>query len=59
MNAQNKIEELQREIERLKSVQRTCKHECKEARYDPEEIMVSDDRSGCKPDIFAMTYEPA
>lgn len=46
MNIQNRIEELYREIESLKKEQSKCNHAWNDAIYDPEKIMVSDDRKG-------------
>lgn len=46
MNKQEKINSLKKEIAQLESEMRNCKHDFKEAIYDPETVRVQDDRNG-------------
>ena len=46
MNTENKIKQLQNEIESLKRQQSNCNHIWNDAKYDAEEVSVQDDRGG-------------
>ena len=46
MNNREKIEDLKKQISQLENQMSNCKHVWKEAKYDPEKIMVPDDREG-------------
>lgn len=46
MNTGNKIKQLQDEIKSLKRQQYNCDHTWNEVKYDPEKVMIQDDRMG-------------